>query len=433
MNTRDTLKINTKDHLEISNVDCSFLAEKYGTPLYVIDKSYVKKVCESFLEVMESDYGYGSISYASKAFCCKDILRTIKQEGLGVDVVSSGELYTALSINFPVNKIIFHGNNKSYSDLEYAISNDVGIIVVDAYTELDDIDKISKKYNKKQRVLIRVNPGIEAHTHHYIQTATPDSKFGFSIQGEAKNIIRKCLQLTNVKLEGLHCHIGSQIFEEKSFVLAVVKMISFYKEIKDEYNYEFNVLDMGGGFGIYYSESDKKMSVLDYKNFLKSIIKALNEQILANNIKKPFLIIEPGRSIIGEAGITLYRAGRIKEIPGLINYLSVDGGMFENPRYALYQAVYTVMPATRMSAEKNITYTIAGKCCESGDIIAENVKLPLMEEGELVAVLSTGAYNYSMASNYNRNFVPPVVMVEDGEDYLAVKPQTFEDLVRNDV
>ncbi len=434
MNERKTLKINNQNHLEIGGVDTTVLAQKYGTPLYVVDKTYVKEVCRAYSSTLLKEYGNGIISYASKAFCCKDMIRTVNAEGLGIDVVSMGELYTALSVNFPAEKIIFHGNNKTFSELNYAIENNVGLIVVDAYSEANDIDKICLRVGKKQKVLIRVNPGVEAHTHHYIQTAKPDSKFGFSTEGDdAINVIKHVLSFKNLQLEGLHCHIGSQIFEEKSFIIAVDKMIEFYKRVKAETGAEFNVLDVGGGFGIYYTGEDKKMSLEDYKSFISTIIKTLNDRLNIAKIKKPYLILEPGRSIIGEAGITLYTIGRIKEITGLKNYLAIDGGMFDNPRFALYQAKYSVVPAENMNAIKQKTYTLAGKCCESGDVIAEDVLLPEMKEGELVAVLSTGAYNYSMASNYNRNAVPPVVMVEEGKDYLAVKPQTLEDIVRNDV
>ena len=434
MNERNTLLVNKDNHLEIGGIDTLELAKEYGTPLYVMDKTHVKNVCKSFVSALEKNYGFGIISYASKAFCCKDIFRTINNEGLGIDVVSMGELYTALSVGFPSNKIIFHGNNKTYSELIYAIENNVGLIVLDAYSEVDDVDKICSQLGKKQDVLIRVNPGVEAHTHHYIQTSKPDSKFGFSIEnGDALNFIKSVINYKNLTLKGLHCHIGSQIFEKKSFLIAVEKMVNFYSKIKDELSLEFDVLDLGGGFGIYYSDDDKKMSLDCYCDFIETIIKSLKDNLQKYNLKKPYLILEPGRSIVGEAGITLYTVGRIKEINGLKNYLAIDGGMFDNPRFALYQAKYTVKSAGNVNGEIDKIYTIAGKCCESGDIIAENISLPKLKEGDVLAVLSTGAYNYSMSSNYNRNFVPPVVMVENGKSYVAVKKQTLEDLIRNDI
>ena len=434
MNERKTLLVNKDNHLEIGGIDTLSLAKQYGTPLYVMDKTYVKNVCKSYVSALDKSYGYGIISYASKAFCCKDIFRTINAEGLGIDVVSMGELYTALSVGFPSEKIIFHGNNKTCEELVYAIENNVGLIVVDAYSELDDIDKICSQIGKKQDVLIRVNPGVEAHTHHYIQTSKPDSKFGFSIEnGDALDFIKRILNYKTLTLRGLHCHIGSQIFEQKSFIIAVEKMVDFYAKVNNELGIEFDILDLGGGFGIYYSNDDKKMSLDSYCAFIEAIANSLKENLQKHNLKKPYLILEPGRSIVGEAGITLYTVGRIKEIKGLKNYLAIDGGMFDNPRFALYQAKYTVKSASNVNGTIDKTYTIAGKCCESGDIIAENVALPKIKEGDVLAVFSTGAYNYSMASNYNRNCIPPVVMVENGKSYVAVKKQSLDDLVRNDV
>ncbi len=434
MNQRETLCINKNGQLEIGKIPCISLAKEYGTPLYVMDKKYVEDMCRIYSQTLEKEYGQGLISYASKAFSCKEIYRIVDKMGIGTDVVSAGELYTALSVGFPADKICFHGNNKSLSELEYAIENNVGLIVIDSFSEADDISKIASSHSKTQEVLIRVNPGVEAHTHEFIQTAKVDSKFGFSIEtGEADEIISYIRNIPNISLRGLHCHIGSQIFENKSYILAVEKMTDYYKKLKDNYDIEFDVLNLGGGFGIYYSDDDDKKSCNDYSEYIKVISNALKKAVVEKNIKKPFLILEPGRSIVGEAGITIYTAGRIKEIKGIKNYIAVDGGMFDNPRFALYQAKYTVVPADKMLDVCVKNYTIAGKCCESGDIIAENCPLPEMHEGDIIAVLSTGAYNYSMSSNYNRNHVPPVVMVENGKSYYAVKPQSFEDLTRNDI
>ncbi len=433
MNERETLKINKDGKLEIGGVQCSDLATQFGTPLYVMDKAYIKNMCKIFRDTLLIEYGDGMICYASKAFSCKEIYRIINSMNMGVDVVSGGELFTASSVSFPMEKVCFHGNNKLKSELEYAIKQNVGYIVIDAFSEADMLDNLCKENNLVQPVLIRVNPGVEAHTHHFIQTAKIDSKFGFSIAtGEAEDIIKYVLSKKNLCLKGLHCHIGSQIFENKSFSLAVNKMTDFYSKIKDNYAYEFDVLNLGGGFGIWYSEGDSSKTCEEYSDYIKNIINTLKIDIAKKNIKKPFLILEPGRSIVGEAGITLYKAGRIKEIKDIKNYVSIDGGMFDNPRYALYQAKYTVVAPDKMKAEKVKNYTIAGKCCESGDIIAEDCSLPEIFEGDLIAVLSTGAYNYSMSSNYNRNLIPPVVMVENGKAYYAVKPQTFDDIIRND-
>ena len=434
MNQRNTLKINDSGHLEIGGIDSTTLREEYDTPLYVMDQEYIENMCKIFDETLKNEYGDGMICYASKAFSCLEIYRIIKNIGIGADSVSLGELFTAKKADFPMDKICFHGNNKTLNELDFAVKNEVGYIVIDSYTEADELDNLCKNYGKKQKVLIRINPGVEAHTHHFIQTANVDSKFGFAIDNNsAEKIVSYVKEKEYLDLSGLHCHIGSQIFEEKSFRLAVEKMTDFYKYLKDKFGYVFDVLNLGGGFGIYYVDGDAKKSCNDYAEYIKTISNALNDCIAKKSIKKPYLILEPGRSIVGEAGITLYTAGRIKEIQDIKNYIAIDGGMFDNPRFALYQAKYSVVNAQNMNAKPNKKYTIAGKCCESGDIIAEDVLLPQTNEGDLIAVLSTGAYNYSMSSNYNRNLIPPVVMVKDGKSRYAVRPQTLEDLIRNDV
>lgn len=420
--------------MKIGGVTVQKLAKEYGTPLYVFDKNKIDGISSAFNESLSKNYGKGKIFYASKAFSCKDIYRTVKKNGLGVDVVSIGELYTALSTDTDPADVCFHGNNKSYDDLEYAIKAGVGYIVADALTEIDDIEDICFKLKKKQKVLLRVNLGIEAHTHHYIQTATVDSKFGFSIDNyDANRAIERLISKENIDFCGLHSHIGSQIFEKNSFTIAVDKITDFIAKIKDKYGKTFSVLNLGGGFGIRYTDSDPAFTNENYAEYIKAISDRLNKRIAELNLDKPFLILEPGRSIVGEAGYTLYTVGRIKKISGVKNYISVNGGMFENPRFALYQAKYDVIACERVNDKPTVKYTIAGKCCESGDIIAENVMLPEMKEGELLAVLSTGAYNYSMASNYNRNAVPAVVMTENGESYLAVKRQSLDDIIRNDL
>ena len=435
MNTRETLSVNENGRLQIGGVDVKDLASLYGTPLYVFDKAYIKNICKAFSDSLNEYYGgYGKIFYASKAFSCKEIYRIIGDAGLGTDVVSVGETFTALSVGFNSENMCFHGNNKSISDLRYAIENKIGYIVIDSFSEIEDIAVLCRELKVRQKVLLRVNPGVEAHTHHYIQTAKPDSKFGFSIEnGDADIAAKKLLAAKEIDFCGLHCHIGSQIFEKTSFIIAVEKMTDYYKKISEVYGATLTTLNLGGGFGIYYTDSDPKFSTDDYADYIKTICETLTLCVEKKQIKKPYLILEPGRSIVGEAGITLYTVGRIKTITGLKNYLSIDGGMFENPRFALYQAKYTVVAAENMQKQPSVKYTVAGKCCESGDIIAENVLLPEMHEGDLLAVLSTGAYNYSMASNYNRNFIPPVVMVEDGKSYVCVKKQDFRDIVRNDV
>lgn len=435
MNTRDTLKINGKGHLEIGGADCVDLAEKFGTPLYVMDEAYIRNMCRVYRDAIEKYYdGNGLVLYASKAFSCLAVYKIVKQEKIGIDVVSGGELFTALKAGFPADKIYMHGNNKLLSELEYALQNDVGTIVVDSYSELDTLDTLSEKYGKRQSILIRVNPGVEAHTHHFIQTAKTDSKFGFSLSdGTAEKITEYAIRKKHLKLKGYHCHIGSQIFEKQSFILAADKMMAFIREMKDKFAFEADTLNLGGGYGIWYTDEDAKISCDGYAEYLQALIAEIAAKAKAYDVKKPFLLIEPGRSIVGEAGITLYTVGAIKDIPGVKKYVAVDGGMFDNPRYALYQAKYTAVAANRANEKPTETVTIAGKCCESGDIVCANVNLPAVKRGDVLAILSTGAYNYSMASNYNRNLIPPVVLVKDGTAEYIVKPQTFEDLIRNDV
>ena len=434
MNTRDTLSIMENGYLQIGGVNVKDLASLYGTPLYVFDKAHIKNICQTFADSLNKYYGLGKVFYASKAFSCKEIYRIVKEKGLGADVVSSGELFTALKAGFNAADLCFHGNNKSLSDLEYAVKNGIGYIVIDALSEIDDLNYICKKLKVNQKALLRVNPGVEAHTHHYIQTAKPDSKFGFSIEnGDADIAVQKLVNANNIDFCGLHCHIGSQIFEKTSFLIAIDKMTDYYKKVCEKFDAKLSVLDLGGGFGIYYTDADPKFDYKDYADYVKCICEKLSVSLKEKGINKPYLILEPGRSIVGEAGITLYTVGRIKNISGLKNYLAIDGGMFENPRFALYQAKYTAIAAEKANEKPTTVYTVAGKCCESGDVIAEDVILPEMKEGEIIAILSTGAYNYSMASNYNRNFIPPVAMVENGKSYLCVKKQDFDDLVRNDI
>lgn len=432
MNERKTLNYND-GVLQIGGVSATQLACTYGTPLYVFDEQFIEDMCHVFSSSLRKHYGDGMISYASKAFCTKEIYRIISKFGLGADVVSAGELHTALSVNFPCEKLIFHGNNKTYEELLMAVNNNVKYIVLDSTSELDTLNEICQNLNKMQDVLVRVNPGVEAHTHKFIQTAKVDSKFGFSIEnGDALVFIKEVVNNSNLNLVGLHCHIGSQIFEKQSFVLAVEKMTDFYAKCKKEIGIDFKVLDLGGGFGIYYSGNDPKVKPSDYEEYVEIISKSIIDNFNKNSLQKPFLILEPGRCIVGEAGLTLYSVGSVKEIKDVKNYVSIDGGMFENPRFALYQAQYSVIPVVKTN--KHIKeYSIAGKCCESGDLIAENVLLPTVEKGDLLAVLSTGAYNYSMASNYNRNLIPSVVMVKNGVSRVVVKRQSLDDLIKNDL
>lgn len=435
MNERDTLKVNPNGHLEIGGCDAVELAKEFGTPLYVFDEAYIRSMMRVYKKTIEKEYGgNGNVLYASKAFSCEAVYRIAEQEKIGCDVVSGGELYTALKAGFTAKNVYVHGNNKTLTELEEAVAAGVGGIVVDSFREADIINALAGKKGVKQNVLIRVNPGVEAHTHAFVQTARTDSKFGFSISdGAAAEITSHVLKLENINLKGFHCHIGSQIFEKQSFVLAAEKMMNFISFIKGSTGFEASVLNMGGGFGIYYTDEDPKLKEKDYAEYLTALIDAVKRKAKELSLSLPYILIEPGRSIVGEAGVTLYTVGAIKDIPGIKKYVAIDGGMFDNPRYALYQSKYTVVPAAFVNADKTEKVSIAGKCCESGDLIAVDIALPEVESGDILAVFSTGAYNYSMASNYNRNFIPQAILVNDGKADVIIKKQTYEDIVRNDI
>ncbi len=435
MNERETLRVNERGHLEIGGADCVELAKQFGTPLYVFDEAHIRTMMRVFRDTLEEEYdGNGLVLYASKAFSCKAIYRIAAQEGIGVDVVSGGELYTALCADFPAARICMHGNNKLPAELAEALENGVGRIVIDSFLEADRLEEEAARRGVVQTVLIRINPGVEAHTHAYVQTATPDSKFGFSIyDGSAEEITRAVLSKPHLRLVGYHCHIGSQIFEKQSFVLAVQKNLAFLAEMKKKLGFEARELNLGGGFGVWYTDADPKLRPADYRGYLSALIAAVKKGCAELGLNLPFLMLEPGRSIVGEAGITLYTVGAIKEIRGLRKYVAVDGGMFDDPRYCLYQSKYTAILANRADEAPTERVSVAGKCCESGDLIGVDMNLPSARAGDLLAVFTTGAYNYSMASNYNRNLIPPAVLVKEGKADYIVAPQSYEDLVRNDV
>jgi len=435
MNERATLRVNEKGHLEIGGADCVELANRFSTPLYVYDEAHIRNMMRIFKNTIKEEYnGNGQVLYASKAFSCEAVYAIAKSEKIGVDVVSGGELYTALKAGFPAEEIYFHGNNKLERELEFALDGKVGTIVVDSYREADILNEMCLTRGIKQNVLVRINPGVEAHTHAYVQTARTDSKFGFSVaDGAAKTVCEYVLAKSNLCLKGYHCHIGSQIFEKQSFVIAAEKVLDFSSTIKKELGFEASIINLGGGFGVWYTDDDPKLKLNDYNDYLKAVISAVKRKVKENNLKEPYLLIEPGRSIIAEAGITLYTVGAIKNIPGIKKYVAIDGGMFESPRYALYQSKYTVLLANRANEPCTEKVSIAGKCCESGDLIAVDVPLPEAKSGDILAVLTTGAYHYSMASNYNRNFIPAAILVNEGKADYILKPQTYEDLVRNDL
>lgn len=433
MNTRKTLKVNASGHIEIGGVDVMELVAKYGTPLYVLDIDYILDIISVFSKTIREEYGFGRVAYASKALSNKAMYALLKNTDAGCDVVSGGELYTALSVGFPAEKLELHGNNKLKSEIELAIKNNVKTIVLDGFDDIKTVSEVAEKFGKKVDVMLRLNPGISAHTHEFVQTAQEDSKFGLSIKnGSAIKAVGEILQNKWLNLRGIHNHIGSQIFEYEAYVISAKIMTDFMLLVKNTFGVEFEELNMGGGFGIYYEGDDKVFTKETYANHVKALITAVKSELNGKNLKKPFLTIEPGRAVVGEAGITLYTVGAIKDIPNIRKYVAIDGGMFDNPRYALYGSRYSATIADRADDIKDDFVTICGKCCESGDLIAKDISLQKPQVGDTICVFSTGAYNYSMASNYNRNLVPPMVAVRGGKSDYIVKPQTFEDLVRND-
>ncbi len=426
------IQINSDNHLVLGGCDAVGLAAQYGTPLYVMDENIIRSVMQQYVSSVKKFYGgNGLVCFASKAFSCKEIYRIAKSEGLGADVVSCGELYTALSAGFPAENLCFHGNNKSDMELEMCLEHGVGRIVVDNMEELERLSKIAERMGKTANILFRIKPGIDAHTHNFIMTGQIDSKFGLALEtGEAFEAVKKAIATKNLKLSGIHCHIGSQIHELKPFTQAAEVMMDFIAKIKNELQYEISDLNLGGGFGIRYTDEDDR---IEYPKYMEEVSKVIHEKSEKLGVKLPFILMEPGRSIVGEAGTTLYTVGAVKNIPNIRTYVSVDGGMTDNPRYILYQSKYDFLIANRAGDKKDAVVTVAGKCCETGDFLGENVPLQNAKGGDIMAVLSTGAYNYSMSSNYNRTPKPAVVMVKDGNSRIIVKKETLEDIIRNDI
>jgi len=409
------------------------LADKYGTPLYLMDEDKIREKCRLFNEAVSKYFPQGSgVMYASKACCFKNMYRIIEEEGLAADVVSSGEIYTAISAGFDASKLYFQGNNKTDEDIAYAMSVGVGCFVADNIEEIKSINIFAEKFGIRQKILLRLTPGIDTHTYEADQTGKIDSKFGVPIEtGQALELIKFVLGQEHIDLTGFQCHIGSQVFEEDVFERSVEVMIGFAAEVKEKLGYTLEYLDLGGGYGVRYVDTDPYLHI---EEKIESVGNAIKKSCKRHNIEAPKVLLEPGRCIVADAGMTVYSVGTIKTIPGYKNYISIDGGMTDNPRYALYGAKYTCLPADRMDDDRNTVYDLVGRCCESGDIIQPEVKFPEdMKRGDLVAVCTTGAYNYSMASNYNRIGRPPVVMLTVGENYLAVRRETLEDMCMYDV
>ena len=420
------------NHLYFGGADTVELATQYGTPLYVFDEQLIRNACRDYKNSIDRYYdGNGMVLYASKAFSCKEMYRLANEEGIGVDTVSAGEIYTALSAGFPAENIFFHGNNKTNAELEYAIEQNIGHIVIDDFLEIDRINAIAEKLGKTVKVMLRIKPGIDAHTHDFIKTGQNDCKFGFTLEtGEALEAAKKAIKAKNLNVTGFHCHIGSQIFSTEPFCLAASVMASFIARIANETGHVVSELNLGGGFGIRYTDEDEP---LPYAEFMQKVSAQLKYSCKELSLPVPKVFIEPGRSIVGPAGITLYTVGSIKTIPDIRTYVSVDGGMSDNPRYALYGAKYDMLIANKAEKPNDFVATVAGKCCESGDLIGENIKIATPETGDILAVLATGAYNYSMASNYNRIPRPAAIMVKNGESRVIIKRETFEDLISKDL
>ncbi len=424
------MRINEIGHLEIGGVDTLDLVKEFGTPLYVIDEMAFRANCRAFKQAFEST-GDAKVIYASKALCNKAICLLVKEEGLGLDVVSGGELYTALSVEFPAENIYFHGNNKTPDELVMAVKNKVGVVVVDNFRELELLNRTCASAKNKQKIMLRISPGIEAHTHEYVKTGQIDSKFGFTLpNGQAMEAIKRVKEYPFLDYVGIHCHIGSQIFGMESFCHTAEIMVDFIAEIKEKIGFLTTELNLGGGFGIYYIEGDEPVSPEAWAN---AVLPGVQENAQKYGVPVPKVIVEPGRAIAGPTGTTLYTVGSCKEIPGIRKYVAVDGSMGDNPRPALYGSKYEAMLANKAGQPVEEVVSIAGKCCESGDMLLWDIKLPRVVAGDILAVAATGAYNYSMSMNYNRLPRPAMILVGDGQADLIVQRETYEDLVRNDI
>lgn len=426
-----TMQINSKGHLSIGGCDTVALAAEFGTPLYVMDEALLRDNCRAYVDAFRRYYPHSEVLYASKAFCTMAMCRLVQEEGLGLDVVSGGELYTALKAGFPAQRIYFHGNNKTPQEIELALNAKIGRFVVDNLSELELLQELAREKRLHPCVLLRVSPGIDAHTHHYIKTGMIDSKFGLAIaNGQAMLGVEKALAAKNLEFKGLHCHIGSQIFELSSYCEAAKIMVAFMQQVRENTGVVVEELNLGGGLGIYYTAEDTPQPV---DVFVKALTTAVRETVDHYGLPAPKVLVEPGRSLVSEAGTTLYTIGTIKDIPGIRKYVAVDGGMTDNPRPALYQAKYEAAVANKMQQPAQEVVSIAGKCCESGDMLIWDIKLPQVARGDILAISCTGAYNYAMASNYNRNTRPAVVFVHDGVADLVVRRESYADLVQNDV
>ncbi len=424
-----TTEINTKGHMNIGGCDTVALAKEYGTPLYVMDEETLRANCRQYMEALQEIYPDSEVIFASKSLSVLAILKIIREEGFGIDVVSGGELFLALQAGFDPVKIYFHGNNKSAQELTEALTAGVGTIVVDSEAELNLLDQLAGTAGKKQNILLRVTPGVEAHTHEFIKTGHLDSKFGVHADKVA-DLFPEIKKKKNLDLLGLHVHIGSQILESLPFSYSAEIVMDLVAQLKKKHGFETKILNLGGGLGISYMNRDVPPTIHEY---IQKIVETLYYKAETLKIKLPRIILEPGRSIVGPAGVTLYIVGFIKDIKGIRKYVAVDGGMADNPRPITYQAQYDALIANKIEKKKSELVTVAGKFCESGDILIKDIQLQPVQTGDILAVLGTGAYNYAMASNYNQALKPAMVLVKDGQSRVIVKREKYDDLIRNQV
>lgn len=429
----DNISINEAGHLAFAGQDTVELAARYGTPVYLMDEDRIRYNCRVYTEAFRKYFSPNSvIAYASKANSFCQIYRIMQEEGLSIDVVSVGEIYTALKAGYDLTHAYFHSNNKTDDDIAFAMDHGVGFFVVDNAEEIRAIEKEAASRNIRQKVLLRLTPGIDTHTYEAVNTGLVDSKFGTAIEtGQAREYVEYTLMQPHIELMGIHCHVGSQVFAEDVFERSAEIMLEFAAEIKEAFGYEISILDLGGGFGVPYVKYDGRV---DIEAKIAHISKTIHETCEELGLRVPDVIMEPGRSIVADAGMTLYTAGTVKRITGYKNYVSVGGGMTDNPRYALYGSAYTCYSASRATEYCGMRCDLVGRCCESGDVVQPNIRLPeTTARGDIIAVCTTGAYNYSMASNYNRVSRPPIVMLNGGDSYVAVRRETLDDLVSLDM
>lgn len=429
----ENLGINKDGVLTFAGRDTVALAKEYGTPLYLMDEERIRYNCRVYVNAMKKHFGESALPlFASKAASFKAVYKIVMEEGMGVDVVSCGEMYTAKTAGFAMENAYFHGNNKTDYDIEYAIDCGLGYFVVDSFEELDSIDRIAGEKGVCQKALLRITPGIDPHTYDAVATGKVDSKFGSAIETcAAEEITKYALSKKNISLKGFHCHVGSQVFDSDVFFKSSDIMLEFIKNMREKLGFTAEILNLGGGYGVRYIDKDP---IIDIEANIAQVAEMVKSKCSELGIDVPAIRMEPGRSIVADAGLTLYTAGSVKIIPEYKNYVSIDGGMTDNPRFALYGSEYTVVLANKMNEKCDFNCSVVGRCCECGDIIQENVNLPSSVcRGDIVAVMTTGAYNYSMASNYNRIPRPPIVMLNEIGEYIAVKRESLEDIIKNDL